>query len=111
MFSETVQSIQKIHHKIRKKFSNLSRTKHSERANLTLAHLLCLASYNADTDLRSNTDVYKNINNLMTSAKSLLMKYTGLTDRIAGQMTYEDDVSNDKALAALGKMAALEGQI
>ena len=45
----------------------------------------------------------------MTSAKSPLMKYTGLTDRVAEQMTYEDDVSDNKALAALRKMAALEG--
>ena len=47
----------------------------------------------------------------MTSEKSLLMKYTGLTDRVAEQMMYKDNTSNNKDLVSLGQMAALEGSI
>ena len=49
----------------------------------TLCHLLHLAGYKSGQHVRENSELYEDVDTLLILVKSLLMKLTGLTDKVA----------------------------
>ena len=93
----------------RKKFTELSATMHGERTSTALCHLIMCAGYGSDDQIKDNANLYEDVNMVLISLKALLMKLTGLTDKIAEQTQVPmDDLGDDEVLSALGEMIALD---
>ena len=58
--------------------------------------------------MKGNSELYNDVDDLMTSDKSLPMKLTCLTDRVGCQLPNNNNISNDEALKAIGDIASLE---
>ena len=103
----TMESVGAVHKgQIRKRFSQLSSTVHTEQTMTTLCHLLYLAGYKSGRNIRENSELYEDIDTLLISVKSLLMKLTGLTDKVAQNQS--DDLGDDEVLSTLGNLVSIK---
>ena len=67
------------------------------------------AGYGSDDQIKDNANLYEDVNMVLISLKALLMKLTGITDKVAEQTQVPtDNLGDDKVLSELGELIALD---